>query len=445
MHKKIDEFIKNPRKALLKLAFPIVIAMMVQTLYNVVDTAYVGRLGNNAIAALTFSFPLYFILISINAGLGIGMGQRISRFLGAKEKKAAENVAMHGLLVSVILSIIIIVLGIIFLKPVLYSFGAEQEVLKLSIDYMSIILYGVIFMFPVYIISSIFSAQGDTKMQMKIQLTGLILNFILEPIFIYGFHLGVKGSAIATVISIFVTFIMSLYYLKKYSYLKIEPKVFRFRSYIVKEIFTVGIPATLMMLLVSIYVIFLNKFMDKFGVDYVASFGIVSRLESVATMPVFAFSMAAVTLVGMFYGAKRYDLIKDISKYAIKIGLMITSTVGIIFFAFPHLFLKIFTTDANLIAIAVPYLRLDVFTFPLMTTGIMIGRIMQGMGSGMPGLWINVIRIFVVAVPLAALFVYVFGYGYLSIAIAMILGGFVSSVVGVFWLRAKITRLGARQ
>ena len=439
---RVDEFIKNPKKALLTLALPIIIAMFVQTLYNIVDTAFVGRLGAEAIAALTFSFPLFFILISLNSGLGAGMGSRISRSLGSKNKEEAENTAMHGILISLALASIIFILGILTLKPLFVIFGATAPVIELGIGYMSIILIGVFFMFPSFVISSIFSSQGDTKTPMKVQVSALLLNIILDPIFIYFLGYGVKGAAIATLIAFFFALIFNIYYLSKKSYLKIKLSHFRYSFQIIKDIFKVGAPASMTMLLMSVYIMFLNKFMAHFGTDYVAAFGIASRLESVAVMPLVGMSMSLLTIVGMFYGAKRFDLVKNISWHGIKISVFFTSVIGVVFFLFPGIFLRIFTPDAALLNIGSAYMRIEVFTFPLMAVSFNIARIMQGMGFGLPGFIINLVRIFFVAVPLAYIFVYILGFGYLSIAVAMVLGGIASNVVGIAWLKVKLKKFG---
>ncbi|PIN87036.1 hypothetical protein COV19_01810 [Candidatus Woesearchaeota archaeon CG10_big_fil_rev_8_21_14_0_10_44_13] len=438
---KLDHFLKNPKKAIFILAIPAMIGMFVQVMYNIVDTAYVGRLGAEAIAALTFAFPIFFILISFNSGLGMGMNSRVSRFLGAKEKKNAENTAMHGILLSVAVAALIFGLSLIFIKPLFMLFGAEDSVLNISLDYISIVMYGIFFMFPTYMIAMIFSAQGDTRTPTKIQVAGLVMNIILDPIFIYSLDYGVNGVAIATVISILFSFLVSLYYLKKGSYLKLSMRSFSFSPKLIYEIFAIGLPASLMMILISIYVIFINRLMAHFGTIYVAAFGMVSRLESVITMPVVAFSVSLLTLAGMFHGAKRFDLIKDVTSYTMKVVVGFTLISGAIFLAFPKVFLIIFTGDAELLRIGAAYLRLDVLTFPLMAISMIISRALQGMGYGFPSLVIQAVRIFIVALPLAYLSVYVFGFGYLSVAVAMVLGGIASSVVALVWFEAKLKKL----
>jgi Na+-driven multidrug efflux pump len=234
----------------------------------------------------------------------------------------------------------------------------------------------------------------------------------------------------------FYAFILFIYYVHKKSYLHLRLKSFHFSKDILKEITIVGFPSTLMLLIISFYVVFLNRAMAYFSVDHVAAFGVVSRLESIAILPVYGLSMGVLTLVGMFYGAKKYHLLEEISWYAIWLTSGLTVLVGIVFLAIPRLLLSVFISDPNVLAVGVPYLMLDIITFPMMAITMIVSRAMQGLGLGMPGLVISLVRVFGVAVPLAYLFVFVLGYGYLSIAVAMILGGAVASVLSLVWLKA---------
>lgn len=441
---RLKKFIANPRRALFVLAGPVLVGMAVQTAYSIADTAFVGRLGAPAIAALSFASPLFFILIAINSGISTGMSSMVARFLGAEDKAKAENSALHAVAISVATALVISVLGFFILRPMLVLFGASGDVLELAAGYLRIIFIGTLFMFPAFTIDSIFSSEGDTLLSMKIQIFSLAVNIVLDPIFIYGFHLGVRGAALATLIATFSALAVSVYYLKKKSYIKLDPRYFRFSWEIIRENFSIGIPSAFMIVLISMYVVFLNRLMAHFGTDYVASFGLVSRLESVAILLPVGFSVALLTLTGMFYGAKRYDLLKNIVWYAIGISSAFSASIGIIFFIWPEIFLRIFTADENLLALGGGYLRLDVLTFPLMAVMMTATRALQGVGTGVPGFVANLVRIFLVAVPLAYLFVYVFGFGYLSIAWAMVLGGIAADTVLVIWLVIKLTGLNGK-
>jgi len=442
---RVDEFAKNPKKALYKLAFPIIIGMVVQILYNIIDTAWVGRLGADAIAALTFSFPLFFILIALNVGIGVGMSSRISRQLGAKQKEGAENTAMHGLYFSLGVSLFAILLGFIFLKPLFVLFGAEGNVFELSIRYMAVILGGSIFMFFSFAIGQIFNAQGDTKTGTTIQVVSVVINIILDPIFIYVLGFGVVGAAIATVISFIVGLVLGLIFLKKKSYLRLGFEKFKYGLGIVKDILKVGFPASLMLLSTSFYVMFLNKLMVRFGVDYLAAYGLVWRLSSVVTMPMVAISIATMTIVGMFYGAKKYGLLREVTYHSIRLGVVFGFISAGILFIFPSFFLRIFTSDPVLLGLGSTYMRVEIFMFPFLGIGLILARVMQGMGYGFPGLMITIIRTLLISVPLAYFFVLVLGYGYLSVAVAMIIGGTMSSAVAWFWVRSKFAKLPVKK
>jgi putative MATE family efflux protein len=441
MESRVDSFIANPKKALRTLAYPIAVGFLVQALYNIVDTIWVGRLGADSIAALTFAFPLFFLLISINSGIGTGMGAGISRYLGAKNRAEAENMADHGVVLSLIFALVFFTIGWFALVPVFRLFGATDSVLPLSLSYMRIVLIGVFFMFPSFVMNSLFTSQVDSNTPVSVQIAALILNAILDPIFIYTFGMGVAGAAIATDIAFAFSLTLLTYYLYTKSHVRLNVHRFKWHWKYSWEIMRVGTPAAGMLIMMSIYIVFINRFMAHFGTEYVAAFGIVSRLETFALFPIIAISLSLLTLVGMFYGAKRYDLMRRMIWYGIKTSLVFTGIAALIFFVFARHILWLFTDSASLLEVSILYLRVDVFTFPLLAFAINISRALQAIGKGLPGLVIQVVRIFVVAVPCAYLFVYHLGYGFLSVAFAMVLGGIAACAVGLVWMQASFKRV----
>jgi len=432
--KRVEKFIADPKKSLLKLSLPIVVGMLVQTLYNIVDTAFVGRLGGESIAALTYSFPFFMLMIGLVMGLATGTSSRISRFLGEKEHVKAENTAMHGILFSWILAAILFVPIFFNLRTIFGLFGASGVVTELAISYMRIIMFGTFAMFPAFVINNTFSAQGDTITPMKIQSISLILNIILDPIFIYYLGMGVSGAALATAISFTVSLIIGFIFLQTHSQLVLHPKHFRWNSAIVRDVLSVGLPTSLRMVIISLYMTFINRFASSFGTDHVAAIGISLRLESLVTMPGVAISIALMTLVGMFYGAKRYDLVEGISKFALKIAILFNIVVGILFFLIPEFLLSIFTTETTIREIGALFLRIDVLTFPFLAVNIITSRTLQGVGKGLPSFIVNIVRVLVVAVPLAYILIYEFGYGFASIPWSLVAGGFAATCVASFFL-----------
>jgi len=438
----VDTFIKDPRKALFTLSVPIVLGMTMQALYNVIDTAFVGRISAEAIAGLSFAFPVFFILIAINSGIGVGMGSRISRYMGEKKKKAAENAAMHGLLFSLLASVVLYLAGMLFLEDIFMVLGAEGVVLGHSLDYMSIILGSIFFLFPASVMSWIFTSQGDSKTAMIVTSSALFLNIILDPVFIFVLGMGVGGAALATGASWFCMLVVFVVLLRKRSYLQLRTGSFSFSAVIMKDIVRVGFPASLMMLLMSFSMMFINRFVAALGTDHVATLGIVFRMNGLAFMPVMGFAMGCMTLVGMFYGAGRFDLLKGIIWYAVRIGIAFTSAMSLILFIFPQYFLRIFTPDVGIIGMGVPFVRVIVWELPFAVASVFIARALQGMGFGLPGLIINSVRILLVAVPLIYVFLFVMGYGFLSVAVAFLIGAALSSLIAVVWIIIKLRKCG---
>jgi putative MATE family efflux protein len=441
MNHRVQKFLSNPKKALYSLAWPIMVGMLVQVLYNIVDTAWVGRLGAEAIAAVTFSFPVFFMLMSINSGIATGANSLISRLLGAGKHEEAENTVMHSFLMSIGLAIVVAATFFPLMKPLFALSGADGNVLTMALSYIRIVLMGVVFMFPVFLINNIFIAQGDTKTPVIIQVIALLINVVLDPIFIFTLGMGVSGAALATSLTFVIALMMSLYALHTRSELKLSWKSFKWNPRIVWDILKVGAPAGLLMLMMSVYIMFLNSFMAHYSTEHVAAFGIASRLEAFATLPIVAFSFSLLTLVGMFYGAKRYDVMESTAWYGIRTAAMITGAVGLVLFIFPEPFFRIFTPDKAIIDIGSQYMRVDVFTFPLMAIGMSISRAMQGIGKGMPGLVVNMTRIYIVAVPLAYVFVYVMDKPFIWVAYAMVAGGIAANMIAIPWLRHEFKEI----
>jgi putative MATE family efflux protein len=443
MKTDVRSFVQNPRRALFTLAWPITLGMLVQVMYNIVDTAYVGRLGPDALAALTFSFPIYFMMVAVNIGFNVGVNSLISRLIGAGHKRKAANAAMHALYVSLAVSVAFTLLGLLFVRPMFVLFGASGNVLSLGVTYMSIILAGSTCLFVSWTLGTIFSSQGDTKTATKIQVIGLVANTILEPIFIFGLGLGVAGAAIATIIAFAIGLGLGVYYLfvRKRTMIPCGLASFHYSPAMVREMFRVGLPAAAMQLMLSVYVVFINRFMVHFGTTYVAAFGLGTRMEGFAMLPFMGISIAMITLVGMFMGAKRYDLLRNFIWYSIRISVILACLMGIVFFVFPEWIFRVFTPDAQLIQVASAYMRVDVLTFPLMALGFGVARALQGMGEGVPGFVVTALRVLVVFVPVAYVFVYVLGYGYLSVVWAMVFAGVLANIVGVVWLQRRLARL----
>ena len=438
---RLEIFARAPRRALFRLAWPTLMATMVQTMYNLVDTAYIGRLGTEPLAALNFSFPLFFTLVSFNIGMGVGLNSTVSRLLGAGDEKAAANTALHGIACSLLCATILFLLVEIFLDPLLTILGAEMEVHKLAGDYMKIVAAGVFLMFPMYAISSTFTAQGDTITPMKIQFFTLFLNLSLDPLFIFTFKLGIKGAAIATNIALLAGLILAIFYLKRKSTLHLGRRAWHFSYDIIKEIFAIGLPASLTMLLMAIYMMGINRLIAGYGTNTVAALGLVTRIDSAVIIPMVAISVALLTLSAIFYGARRFDLLREIINFAMLVNIAFALGCALFMFLWPHFFLRFFTDKAEPLRLASTYLRLEILSFPFMAITISANRTLQGLGLSTPGLVINGTRLFIVALPLTALFVIYFQLDFRMVAIAGLCGTLTSATIAALWLRKTLARI----
>jgi putative MATE family efflux protein len=416
-------------------------ATLMQTMYNLVDTAYIGRLGAAPLAALTFSFPLFFTLVSFNVGMGVGLNSTVARLIGAGDKAAAGNTVLHGIASSLLCAAGLFLLAEIFLNPLLTILGARAEVHKLAADYMRIIAAGAFFMFTMYAINSTFTAQGDTVTPMKVQFFTLFLNIILDPLFIFTFDLGITGAAIATDIALLCGLILAIYFLRRRSALHLSRKVWHFSLTTIKEIFAIGLPASFTMLLMAIYMMGINRMIADYGTDTVAALGLITRLDSAVIIPMVAFSVALLTLSALFYGSRRYQLLNEIIGFAILVNVSFALLCSLTMFFWPHIFLRFFTDEAEPLRLAVSYLRLEILSFPFMAITISCNRALQGLGYGLPGLVINGTRLFIVALPLAAFFTIYCRYDFRMVAVASLCGTITSATIAGIWLKKRLAKI----
>jgi len=447
MKKKIDLLNGSITKNIWKLAWPTIVAMIFHTGFNLVDTLFVGMISPQAIAAVSMSFPLIFLIIALGAGIGIGSNSVIARYIGANKKKEADNAAEHALLITIIVTILITILGVTFAEPLFKLMGAGEDILGMTTDYTKIIFGGSIFMFIAFIGNNILRAEGDSKTPMKVMMTATFLNIILDPIFIFGFgpvpRMEVMGAAIATVIARAAACFFVLYYLfKGKAFIKFNFKDFKYKFKYIREIFRIGFPASLSQMTMSLGMIFLLKIISLFGTYPIAAFGIATRLDSIAIMPAIGLSAAVITIVGHNMGAKNF---KRAEKTTWKASLMIflfMEIVGVIFFFFPEFFIRIFTKDINVIGYGASYFRITALAYGFIGISMVISAAFQGAGKGVQTLIINSLRLFIVSVPLAFFLAVVLKFGVIGIWIGIVSSTIVASVVSIIWFRLGTWKKG---
>ena len=433
---RLQAFTNDPFMSMWRLAVPIMISIGIQTLYTLIDMIYIGRLGGDAIAAVAFNMPIFFFIMGLSFGLGNGVTASIARFIGSNDKANADNSAEHAVAMGALISLILTVSGLLFGKNILLFIGCTDDILPLAWDYLKVSCYGLSFGIFSGFFRSILAGEGEMKLPMIVAGLGTVLNTILDPIFIFYMKLGVAGAAWATTMSQIVVFFVFIYmlFVKRHTYVRFRLKDFSFSSYIIYDIIKVGIPVSMSMVVMSVGQLVFNRLLVNFSTDAVAAYQIGGRLDMIVFLPIFGIASALTTIIGMFYGAKEFDKIKLISFYGIKSSLLITSISSVFLFIFAPSVVKIFTEDLQIQNISIDYLRIMSLMFPFISVGLTIGRILQGLGRGMPSLIITIVRVIGLAGPLAYYFTFVLDKPVEWIWYSMFVSGILATTISVTWL-----------
>ncbi|MBU0614494.1 MAG: MATE family efflux transporter [Nanoarchaeota archaeon] len=422
-------------KTILTTAMPLILALLLQTGFNIVDAIYVGRISAEAIAAVSLAFPIMFFIFAVAGGVGVGATSLIARYIGSKKFDKADNVAEHALLAGLVLGLLFTIFGFWLGRPLVVSMGADS-IADLTLEYLNVIFIGTVFMMIFIIGNNIFRGEGDTKTPMKFMMIATITNIILDPIFIFTLGYGVKGAAIATIISNFFGFgAVMLGFMNGKSSVKIRPRHFKYDFKIIKKIFAIGIPSSLSQISMSLSLGVMMKIISTFGTYAVAAYGIIFRLDSIAILPALGLMMAVIPIIGQNVGAKKFDRAeKSAYRTAIMAGIF-TGLVGLIFFSFPRLFISIFNTTPEVIGFGVLYLRTVTLVYAFIGIGISMGGSFLGAGHPMPALITTLLRVIILLIPLSLLLAFTFNLGILGVWLAVSISILASSITAIFWFR----------
>jgi len=444
-NKEIDLILNHPKKAINKLAIPIIISNLFMMLNNIIDGIWVAGLGPNPLAAVGFVTPLFLALVGFANGLGAGSNSLIARYIGAKDHKNAENSAIHSLMLSIIVTIVTTIIVMLLLRQLLLFMGAN-DVIDLSLQYGYIIIGGSFSVFIPAMISAIFRSEGEVKRASRPLMLTAIINMVLDPIFIYVLNGGVAGAALATVLAGAISLIPMLYwmFIKRDSYLKINLKEYKRNLMIYKDILVVGIPASLEQFIISFVSILMNYWLTILsGTVAVAAYTATWRLVSIGISPLIGIGVAALTVGGAAYGARNFENMKTALNYGVKLGLISSAIICVFFFicAEPLSFIFSYSTDSAILATRiVECLRILCFFILFMPLGVLAGNIFQAMGKGTFSLLITILRSFILEIVFAGLFAFVFGIGDTGIYWGLVTGMSVGSIIGYLYINYYLNK-----
>ncbi len=444
--KGVETLLGNPKKAIVKLSLPMIIAMSVHTLYTFIDALWVSGLGADALSAVGFFFPFLFMILALATGLGVGGGSAISRRIGANDKHGADLVGAHTFVLMIITTIALTV-PLFLAAPSMFTAMGAGSVASMASSYARILFAGTLVFFFSNIASALMRAEGDVKRAMYAMMLGAGLNIILDPIFIYVLDLGVSGAAWATMVSLLVSsaFLFRWLFIKKVTFVHISFHRFRFKRAITTDIFRVGIPASVQQMAMAFSMFLLNLIAVKVGgTDGVAVYTTGWRVAMFAILPLLGIATAVTSVTGAAFGARDYKKLNSAYLYAIKIGLFIELPLGLLTFVFAPQIAGLFTLAEETVRIRqdlIVFLRLMCIYYPTTAFGILSSSMFQGTGKGMYSLTVTLIRTIVLAAPLAYIFSVFLDIGLEGVWWGIVSGNVMAGSIAFIWGRFFIRRL----
>ena len=426
---------------LLRLSLPGIFSMVIQALYNVVDSIYVGHLSKAALSALSLAFPIQLVLISIGVGTGIGASSLIARLLGAGKKEEANVAAEQAIFLSIVCSIVFAGIGLMFSDGIIAFFTDEGELIGLGERYIRIILIGSAGMFVPMIANSILRGEGNTFLPMIAMLIGSVMNIALDPIFIFGIGpfegLGIEGAAYATVLSRIISGVFVLYVLFRGGN-EIVPKARGFRPEweSIKRIYRVGLPAIVMQVLASFMIGGMNLIAGGMDENGVASLGIYFRLQSFVFMPVFGLNQGYMPILGYNYGHGRPDRMKEVIRYGILTAAAFTTAGFFLFQTASGPLVSMFNPDGALLLVGSDAIRTISIAFPIIGPAIIIATTFQALGKGIPSLILSFARQIILLLPIAYFFSRLGDIHFVWFAFPI--SEAIAFIAAVFWIRKEL-------
>ena len=395
-------------KLLISMSLPMMVSMLVQALYNIVDSIFVARISENALTAVSLAFPMQTLMIALGGGTGVGVNALLSRALGEKDYKRVNQAASNGVFLALISYIIFLIVGIFVVKPFYYSQTKDTEIVAFGIQYLTIVCICSMGMYTQFIFERLLQSTGKTMLSMITQMTGAVINIILDPILIFGLlgfpKMGVAGAAIATVIGQIAAGILAIILNQKYNHeVRLNFRRFRPSAGIIKKIYIVGIPSIIMQSIGSIMVYGMNRILIAFSSTATAVFGAYYKLQSFIFMPIFGLNNGLVPIIAYNYGAGKKDRLTKSIKLAIIYAVGIMAVGVLIFQMIPDKLFLLFDASEHMLSMGVPALRIISLSFILAGFCIVGSSAFQALGKAFYSMITSICRQLLVLLPVAFL------------------------------------------
>lgn len=402
------------RRLILTMSLPIMISMLVQALYNIVDSMFVARVSEAALAAVSLCYPIQMIMVAVACGTGIGINALLSRYLGEKKREKASQVAMHGLFCAICNWLVFAVIGLFFSEAFLRLFSDDVQIIMMGISYMQICTICSFGVFVQITYERIMQSTGNTIYNMVIQGVGALINIILDPIFIFGLGpvpaLGTAGAAIATVIGQIVAMFLGIIITqKKIREIQLSVRGFHLDGMLMKAMYRIAIPAILMQSIMSFMTVMMNMILAPFSEMAVSVFSIYYKLQQFVFMAVLGMNNALIPILSYNYGANQMERIRESIRFALWMSCVIMAIGTVVFQLFPTQLLYLFDAKEAMLSIGIPALRTISVSFVFAGISMVLCSVFQALGSPNHSLLVTLLRQMVILLPLAYGFSSAFG------------------------------------
>ena len=393
-------------RLLISMSLPMMISMLVQALYNIVDSIFVSRINENALTAVSLAFPIQSLMIALGAGTGVGVNALLSKSLGEKDFEKANKTAVNGVFLAGMSFIAFLLIGLFAVKPFYMSQTDEAQILEYGKQYLTIVCCCSFGLYTQFIFERLLQSTGKTVYTMITQGLGAIINIILDPIFIFGYfgmpRMGVAGAAIATVIGQVIAGIVGIIVnQKKNTEIRLEFKGFRPDKKIIGQIYQVGIPSIIMQAIGSVMTYGMNRILMTFTSTAAAVFGVYFKLQSFVFMPVFGLNNGMVPILAFNYGAGNKERLIKTMKYSIAYAVALMAVGLVVFQVFPAQLFSLFDASETMLAIGIPALRIISISFLFAGFCIVCGSVFQALGNGVYSMVVSIARQLIVLLPVA--------------------------------------------
>ena len=403
-------------KLLISMSLPMIISMLVQALYNIVDSIFVAQLNEQALTAVSLAFPVQNLMIAVAAGTGVGINALLSKSLGEKKHEQANAIARNGIFLALLSCMVFAILGLIGSRLFFQVQTTDELIVEYGAQYMSVVTIASLGVFMQITFERLLQSTGKTIFNMVTQGTGAIINIILDPILIFGWFgfpkMGVTGAAVATVIGQWIAALLGIVFNHKFNReINASMKGFKPCKKTIGAVYKIGVPSIIMQSINSVTTFAMNNILLMFNSTAATVFGVYFKLQSFVFMPVFGLTNGMIPIVAYNYGARNKKRIKDTLKLSIGIAVGIMLVGVIIFQTAPTTLLRMFDASELMIEIGVPALRIISLSFIFAGYSIICSAVFQALGNGVYSLIISVARQIVVIIPVAFIFAKLFGLG----------------------------------